>query len=144
MAEVKTGTDNQHCVDIATATYKEAHQLVLTHLCPTDPVFLGTLANFADTETKMRCTVLISYATRLNSLSSFSRPPGIVLNYSVFFHEHLKNPTEAIRIAQKTFDDAVAELDAVTEERHRDAAFILKIMRENLEFWQSKTIRKAP
>ncbi|XP_003748132.1 14-3-3 protein gamma-like [Galendromus occidentalis] len=109
MAEVKRGTDNQHCVDIATATYEEVHQLVSTHLCPTDPVFLG-----------------------------------IALNYSVFLHEHLKNPTEAIRIAQKTFDDAVAELDAVSESQHRDAAFILKIMRENLEFWRAKSTRKIP
>lgn len=61
---------------------------------------------------------------------------GIFLNYSMFCHEFLRDKATGVDIAKNAFDEAVAELDAISEERHRDATIILKIIRENLELWR--------
>ncbi|OQR68983.1 14-3-3 protein gamma-like [Tropilaelaps mercedesae] len=61
---------------------------------------------------------------------------GIFLNYSMFCHEFLLDRSIGVEIAKNAFDEAVAELDAISEERHRDATLILKIIRENLELWR--------
>lgn len=54
----------------------------------------------------------------------------------MFCHEFLLDRSVGVEIAKNAFDEAVAELDAISEERHRDATLILKIIRENLELWR--------
>ena len=41
---------------------------------------------------------------------------GLALNFSVFHFEILRQPTEACELAKKAFDDAIAELDTLSEE----------------------------
>eukprot|EP01126_Amoeba_proteus_P006581 TRINITY_DN122_c0_g1_i1.p1 TRINITY_DN122_c0_g1~~TRINITY_DN122_c0_g1_i1.p1 ORF type:complete len:211 (+),score=48.09 TRINITY_DN122_c0_g1_i1:51-683(+) len=40
---------------------------------------------------------------------------GLALNYSVFYYEILNEPEKACELAKKAFDDAIAELDNLTE-----------------------------
>ena len=41
---------------------------------------------------------------------------NLILNYSIFQYEVLKNPDEACKMARTAFEDAIAELDRVAED----------------------------
>ena len=41
---------------------------------------------------------------------------GLALNFSVFHYEVLNNPEEACKMARQAFEDAIAELDSVSED----------------------------
>merc|ERR1712032_1356290 len=43
---------------------------------------------------------------------------GLALNYSVFQYEVLSNPDEACKMARTAFEDAIAELDNVSEDSY--------------------------
>ena len=45
---------------------------------------------------------------------------GLALNFSVFQYEVLQNPEEACKMARTAFEDAIAELDSVTEDSYKD------------------------
>ncbi|KAK8790971.1 hypothetical protein WA158_005602 [Blastocystis sp. Blastoise] len=60
---------------------------------------------------------------------------GLALNYSVFFYEILNGPNEACKLAKHAFDQAVAELDSLSEEDYKDATLILQLLRDNLTLW---------
>ena len=42
---------------------------------------------------------------------------GLALNFSVFYYEILNSPDRACHLAKQAFDDAIAELDTLSEER---------------------------
>ena len=50
------GADKKKCVDIATATYKDALLLAAVHLSPTDPVFLGETFDASELRLKLSKT----------------------------------------------------------------------------------------
>nr|CAI5823636.1 unnamed protein product [Callosobruchus analis]CAI5833886.1 unnamed protein product [Callosobruchus analis] len=50
---------------------------------------------------------------------------GLALNFSVFYYE----------IA--AFDDAIAELDTLSEESYKDSTLIMQLLRDNLTLWTS-------
>jgi 14-3-3 protein epsilon len=62
---------------------------------------------------------------------------GLALNYSVFFYEIKKEPSEACKIAKKAFDDAIAELDQLSEDSYKDSTLIMQLLRDNLTLWTS-------
>lgn len=62
---------------------------------------------------------------------------GLALNFSVFYYEILNSPKRACDLAKHTFDDAIADLDTLTEESYKDAALILQLLRDNLKAWSS-------
>jgi len=62
---------------------------------------------------------------------------GLALNYSVFQYEVLSNPDEACKMARVAFEDAIAELDNVTEESYKDSTLIMQLLRDNLTLWTS-------
>jgi len=62
---------------------------------------------------------------------------GLVLNYSVFYYEILKQPEKAIEMAKKTFDEAIKDLDNVTDESYKDATLIMQLIRDNLTLWNT-------
>jgi len=59
-----------------------------------------------------------------NSTPDSGLPPthpirlGLALNYSVFHFEIQNKPTEACALAKQAFDDAIAELDTLSEESY--------------------------
>merc|ERR1712115_700137 len=62
---------------------------------------------------------------------------GLALNFSVFQYEVLQNPDEACKMARPAFEDAIAELDNVTEESFKDSTLIMQLLRDNLTLWTS-------
>ncbi|EQC29238.1 tyrosine 3-monooxygenase/tryptophan 5-monooxygenase activation protein [Saprolegnia diclina VS20] len=63
---------------------------------------------------------------------------GLALNFAVFYCEIMKLPDRACQLAKQAFDDAIADMDSLTEESFRDAAMILQIIRDNLTLWTSE------
>lgn len=40
-------------------------------------------------------------------------------------------------MAKQAFDDAIAELDSLSEESYRDSTLIMQLLRDNLTLWTS-------
>merc|ERR1711922_39661 len=62
---------------------------------------------------------------------------GLALNFSVFYYEILASPDRACRLAKAAFDDAIAELDTLSEESYKDSTLIMQLLRDNLTLWTS-------
>merc|ERR1712224_999119 len=62
---------------------------------------------------------------------------GLALNFSVFHYEVLNNPEEACKMARQAFEDAIAELDNVSEDSYKDSTLIMQLLRDNLTLWTS-------
>mmetsp|Transcript_10723 Transcript_10723/g.9138 ORF Transcript_10723/g.9138 Transcript_10723/m.9138 type:complete len:121 (-) Transcript_10723:98-460(-) len=62
---------------------------------------------------------------------------GLALNFSVFYYEVLNQPDEACKMARQSFEDAIAELDNVSEDSYKDSTLIMQLLRDNLTLWTS-------
>lgn len=62
---------------------------------------------------------------------------GLALNFSVFYYEILNSPDRACRLAKAAFDDAIAELDNLSEDSYKDSTLIMQLLRDNLTLWTS-------
>merc|ERR1712137_444545 len=62
---------------------------------------------------------------------------GLVLNFSVFYYEIMNEPEAACQLAKKAFDDAIAELDTLSEDSYKDSTLIMQLLRDNLTLWTS-------
>ncbi|OWF44669.1 14-3-3 protein zeta/delta-like [Mizuhopecten yessoensis] len=62
---------------------------------------------------------------------------GLSLNYSVFFYEIDNCPEQACKTAKKAFDEAIAELDTLSEDSYKDSTLIMQLLRDNLTLWTS-------
>jgi len=62
---------------------------------------------------------------------------GLALNFSVFYYEVLNNPEEACKMARQAFEDAIAELDNVSEDSYKDSTLIMHQLSDNLTLWTS-------
>lgn len=49
----------------------------------------------------------------------------------------MNSPDRACHLAKQAFDDAIAELDALSEESYRDSTLIMQLLRDNLTLWTS-------
>lgn len=85
---------------------------------------------------------LVSYKTA-SDVANTQLPPthpirlGLALNFSVFYYEILNSPDRACRLAKAAFDDAIAELDTLSEESYKDSTLIMQLLRDNLTLWTS-------
>ena len=68
---------------------------------------------------------------------------GLALNYSVFHFEIQNKPQEACALAKQAFDDAIAELDTLSEESYKDSTLIMQLLRDNLTLWTSDMADEA-
>eukprot|EP01070_Trichotokara_eunicae_P008844 Trichotokara_eunicae@DN5897_c0_g1_i1.p1 len=66
---------------------------------------------------------------------------GLALNYSVFFYEIMGDPKKACQMAQTAFDDAISELDNVSEDSYKDSTLIMQLLRDNLTLWTSDSVQ---
>ena len=60
------------------------------------------------------------------------------LNFSVFYFEILNGPDCACHIAKHAFDDAIAELDTLSEKSYKDSTLIMQLLKDNLTLWTSE------
>lgn len=85
---------------------------------------------------------LVSYKSATDIASSNLNPThpirlGLALNFSVFYYEILNSPERACRLAKAAFDEAIAELDTLSEESYKDSTLIMQLLRDNLTLWTS-------
>merc|ERR1711967_183704 len=64
---------------------------------------------------------------------------GLALNFSVFYYEVLNSPEKACNLAKNAFDEAIQELDTLSEESYKDSTLIMQLLRDNLTLWTSET-----
>jgi 14-3-3 protein epsilon len=102
------------------------------------------LAEFASSEKKKTVAMdsLNAYktATQIAETELTTTHPirlGLALNFSVFYYEIMNSPETACKLAKKAFDDAVADIDTLTDESYKDSTFILQLLRDNLTLWNS-------
>ncbi|KAH8150052.1 uncharacterized protein LAJ45_05738 [Morchella importuna] len=69
---------------------------------------------------------------------------GLALNFSVFYYEILNSPDQACHLAKQAFDDAIAELDTLSEESYKDSTLIMQLLRDNLTLWTSSEAEADP
>lgn len=62
---------------------------------------------------------------------------GLALNFSVFHYEIENSPGKACQLAKQAFDDAIAELDKLTDDSYKDSTLIMQLLRDNLTLWTS-------
>ena len=53
--------------------------------------------------------------------------------YFTFFSETCR----ACHLAKQAFDEAIAELDTLSEESYKDSTLIMQLLRDNLTLWTS-------
>ncbi|EHH18936.1 hypothetical protein EGK_19520, partial [Macaca mulatta] len=61
---------------------------------------------------------------------------GLALNFSVFYYEILNSTEKACSLAKTAFDEAIAELDTLSEESYKDST-LMQLLRDNLTLWTS-------
>uniref|UniRef100_A0A671U3P1 14-3-3 protein epsilon n=1 Tax=Sparus aurata TaxID=8175 RepID=A0A671U3P1_SPAAU len=85
---------------------------------------------------------LVAYKTATD-LATAELPPthpirlGLALNFSVFYYEILNSPDRACRLAKSAFDEAITELDSLSEDSYKDSTLIMQLLRDNLTLWTS-------
>ncbi|KAI3497800.1 hypothetical protein L1887_33347 [Cichorium endivia] len=62
---------------------------------------------------------------------------GLALNFSVFYYEIMNSPEKACHLAKLAFDEAISELDTLSEESYKDSTLIMQLLRDNLTLWTS-------
>jgi 14-3-3 protein epsilon len=102
------------------------------------------LAEFATSASKKEAAEnsLIAYKSA-SDVAVTELPPthpirlGLALNFSVFYYEVLNSPDRACQMAKQAFDEAIADIDTLTEDSYKDSTLIMQLLRDNLTLWTS-------
>lgn len=62
----------------------------------------------------------------------------------MFYYEIFNSPDRACHLAKQAFDDAIAELDTLSEESYKDSTLIMQLLRDNLTLWTSEMRENDP
>jgi len=68
---------------------------------------------------------------------------GLALNYSVFHYEIQNNPEAACKLAKTTFDAAISDLESLDDDKYKESATIMQLLRDNLTLWTADTQEEA-
>lgn len=60
---------------------------------------------------------------------------GLILNYSVFLYEIIGQKSEAIDLAQKTYNDCSNFVEENSDSSYSEATMILQLLRDNVQLW---------
>lgn len=106
--------------------------------------YLRYLAEFlaGDKRKQVADQALEAYEQATASASSLSPTLpirlGLALNFSVFHYEIMAAASQACQLAKKAFDDALVEIDSLSEDCYKDSTLIMQLLRDNLSLWTSE------
>jgi 14-3-3 protein epsilon len=60
---------------------------------------------------------------------------GLMLNFSVFHYEIMKQRDIGLELARRAYDEAITELESLDEEAYRESSVIVQLLRDNLNLW---------
>lgn len=60
---------------------------------------------------------------------------GIALNLAVFYFDIVHAVDKAYKLLQAAYDDAIAEIDNLSEEPYKESAIVLRLLKENMRLW---------
>jgi len=60
---------------------------------------------------------------------------GLVLNFSVFYYEIMKEHEKGFELARQSYDEAVSDLESLDDETYRESNLIVQLLRDNLNLW---------
>eukprot|EP00009_Paramoeba_aestuarina_P002815 CAMPEP_0201523292 /NCGR_PEP_ID=MMETSP0161_2-20130828/19287_1 /ASSEMBLY_ACC=CAM_ASM_000251 /TAXON_ID=180227 /ORGANISM="Neoparamoeba aestuarina, Strain SoJaBio B1-5/56/2" /LENGTH=273 /DNA_ID=CAMNT_0047922357 /DNA_START=33 /DNA_END=854 /DNA_ORIENTATION=+ len=63
---------------------------------------------------------------------------GLVLNFSVFYYEILKDTEKGVAMAKSAFEDGVSGIESLDEEAYKESSLILHLLRDNLMLWKEE------
>ncbi|GAV57442.1 LOW QUALITY PROTEIN: 14-3-3 domain-containing protein [Cephalotus follicularis] len=129
LAEFKTDQERNEAADQSLKGYEVRH-IFISQLFYTYTHRLGI---------HLTC-VLFQAASAAASTDLPSTHPirlGLALNFSVFYYEIMNSPESACHLAKQAFDEAIAELDTLSEESYKDSTLIMQLLRDNLTLWTS-------
>ena len=150
LAEFATNTERKDAAENSLVAYKAASDVATTELPSTHPIRLGLALNFSGKRRRTtplsiavlhsrRCILISHFQEKMSSLTwpnyVFDRFVPSVL--AVFYYEILNSPERACRLAKAAFDEAIAELDTLSEESYKDSTLIMQLLRDNLTLWTS-------
>ncbi|CUG90017.1 14-3-3 protein, putative [Bodo saltans] len=78
---------------------------------------------------------------KASQVANSSLPPthpvrlGLVLNFSVFYYEIMKEHEKGFQLARQAYDEAVSELETLDDEAYRESNLIVQLLRDNLNLW---------
>jgi 14-3-3 protein epsilon len=61
---------------------------------------------------------------------------GLALNFSVFYQESMKQPADAMALADQALADALDKIDELDEDNFHEAKSIIELLKENLTLWK--------
>eukprot|EP00828_Plagiopyla_frontata_P045750 TRINITY_DN7920_c0_g1_i1.p1 TRINITY_DN7920_c0_g1~~TRINITY_DN7920_c0_g1_i1.p1 ORF type:complete len:231 (-),score=36.70 TRINITY_DN7920_c0_g1_i1:3-695(-) len=62
----------------------------------------------------------------------------IALDYSVFLLEIMNDYSSSCKLTKKAFDDAINNIEHLSEEQYKEATTIMQLLRDNLTLWTSE------
>ena len=62
---------------------------------------------------------------------------GLALNFSVFYYEIKNEHEQACNLAKSAFDEAIPELENISEDNYKECTSILQLIKDNLTLWSS-------
>nr|ADD38417.1 14-3-3 protein zeta [Lepeophtheirus salmonis] len=69
---------------------------------------------------------------------------GLALNYSVFYYEIMRESDLACKLAKEAFDEAINDLEKLSEESYKDSTLIMQLLRDNLTLWTADADAEEP
>jgi len=60
---------------------------------------------------------------------------GLALNFSVFYYEIRSDPSNAINLAKKAFEEAIEKLEGIQDDSYKDSTLIMQLLRDNITLW---------
>jgi 14-3-3 protein epsilon len=126
LAEFATGDKRSDSSNKSLEAYKAASDVAVTELPPTHPIRLGLALNFS-----------VFYYEILNSRASSQAVPCPQTSRPWPVLSALFAADRACHLAKQAFDEAIAELDTLSEESYKDSTLIMQLLRDNLTLWTS-------
>ncbi|VDM17253.1 unnamed protein product [Hydatigera taeniaeformis] len=60
---------------------------------------------------------------------------GIALNFAVFYFDIVHAVDKAYKLLQSAYDDAIAEIDNLSEEPYKESTIVMRLLKENMQLW---------